>query len=78
MRNAHSGHRRCRQAAPSNLDILLREQTDAWRRPFEAIESKAAGTRGAELLVGAVAGLGGSVAHFASMVSGPGLTCTDA
>jgi hypothetical protein len=53
-------------------------QTDAWRRPFEAIESKAACTRGAELLVGAVAGLGGSVAHFASMVSGPRLTYTDA
>ena len=53
-------------------------QTDAWRRPFEAIQSNAAGTRGAEVLVGAVAGLGGGVAHFASMVSGPGLTCTEA
>jgi hypothetical protein len=53
-------------------------QTDAWRRPFEAIQSNAAGTRGAEVLVGAVVGLGGGVAHFASMVSGPGLTCTEA
>jgi hypothetical protein len=64
--------------ADASADILLRRQTDAWRGPFETIESNAAGTRGAELLVGAVAGLGGGVAHFASMVSGPGFSCTDA